>query len=62
MELDRGEELDAPFARIDRTGRERFDIHWMRHTGKWWRLHDGAQTPTAEGRAKSRRATRMPKP
>jgi hypothetical protein len=19
--------------------RDRFDIHWMRHTGKWWRLY-----------------------
>jgi hypothetical protein len=36
-----GEEFDAPFARIDRVGRDRFDIYWMRHTGKWWRLHTG---------------------
>lgn len=36
-----GEEFDAPFARIDRMGRDRFDIYWMRHTGKWWRLHVG---------------------
>lgn len=34
-----GEEFDAPFARIDRMERDRFDIYWMRHTGKWWRLH-----------------------
>ncbi len=34
-----GEEFDAPFARIDRMGANRFDIHWMRHTGKWWPLH-----------------------
>ena len=20
-------------------GRDRFDIHWMRHTGKWWKLY-----------------------
>jgi hypothetical protein len=25
--------------RIDRMGPDRFDIYWMRHTGKWWRLH-----------------------
>ena len=36
-----GEEFDAPFARIDRMGPDRFDIYWMRHTGKWWRLHTG---------------------
>ena len=41
MEHNRGEEFDAPFARIDRVGRDRFDIYWMRHTGKWWRVHVG---------------------
>ena len=41
MEDNRGEEFDAPFARIDRMGQDRFDIYWMRHTGKWWRLHVG---------------------
>ena len=41
MEHNRGEEFDAPFARIDRMGRDRFDIYWMRHTGRWWRLHVG---------------------
>jgi hypothetical protein len=39
MEHNRGEEFNAPFARIDRVGTDRFDIYWMRHTGKWWRLH-----------------------
>ena len=39
MEHNRGEEFDAPFARIDRMGLDRFDIYWMRHTGKWWRLY-----------------------
>ncbi|NKK64479.1 hypothetical protein GFL88_13210 [Rhizobium leguminosarum bv. viciae] len=42
FEDNRGEEFDAPFARIDRMGPDRFDIYWMRHTGKWWRLHSGA--------------------
>ena len=37
-----GEEFDAPFARIDRMKRDWFDIYWMRHTGRWWRLHTGA--------------------
>lgn len=38
-ESNRAEEFDAPFARIDRIGPDRFDIYWMRHTGKWWRLY-----------------------
>ena len=41
MEHNRGEEFDSPFARIDRMARDRFDIHWMRHTGTWWPLHAG---------------------
>jgi len=36
-----GEEFDAPFARLDWTGRNRFDIQWHRHTGQWFRLYDG---------------------
>lgn len=36
-----GEESDAPFVRLDRTGPYVLDIYWMRHTGKWWRLHSG---------------------
>ncbi|MDR3774218.1 MAG: hypothetical protein P4L26_12765 [Terracidiphilus sp.] len=39
MEHNPGEEFDAPFARIDRIGADRFDIYCMRHTGKWWRLY-----------------------
>jgi hypothetical protein len=46
MEHNRGEEFDAAFARIDRMGRDRHDIYWMRHTGKWWRLYSGV--PLAE--------------
>ena len=41
MAHNRGEEFDAPFARIDRMGKDRFDVYWMRHTGKWWRLYTG---------------------
>ncbi|WP_176597227.1 hypothetical protein [Sphingobium sp. 15-1] len=41
MVHNRGEEFDAPFARIDRMGPDNFDIQWMRHTGQWWRLHSG---------------------
>jgi hypothetical protein len=40
MEHNRGCEFDAPFARIDRMGPDRFDICWMRHTGQWWRVHE----------------------
>lgn len=40
-EENRGEEFDAPFARIDCMGPDRFDIYWMRHNGKWWRVHSG---------------------
>ena len=40
-EDNRDAEFDAPFARIDRIARDKFDIYWMRHTGKWWRLHSG---------------------
>ena len=47
MAHNRGEAFDAPFARIDRIGRDRFDIYWMRHTGKWWRLHVGVTRPEA---------------
>jgi hypothetical protein len=39
MEHNLGDEFDAPFARIDRMGPDCFDVYWMRHTGRWWRLH-----------------------
>jgi hypothetical protein len=41
MEYNRGEEFDAPFARIDRMVPDCFDIYWMRPTGNWWRLNTG---------------------
>jgi len=41
MEHNLGAEFDVPFARIDRMGPDRFDIHWMRHTGQWWKVHVG---------------------
>jgi hypothetical protein len=41
FEHNRGEEFDAPFARLDHMGPDNFDIYWMRHTGAWWRLHTG---------------------
>ena len=36
-----GEEFDAPFARVDRLGRDRFAICWMRHTGEWMPFQSG---------------------
>lgn len=47
MEHNAGEEFDAPFARLDRMGPDRFDLHWMRHTGKWWPLHAGVSLAEA---------------
>ena len=47
MEHNRGEEFDAPFARIDRMERDSFDIYWMRHTGQWWRLYTRVTLPEA---------------
>jgi hypothetical protein len=36
-----GEEFDAPFARLDWIGPDRFDIQWHRHTGQWFCLYRG---------------------
>ena len=36
-----GEEFDAPFARLDWAGGDRFDIQWHRHTGAWFCLYRG---------------------
>lgn len=41
FEENRGQEFNAPFARLDCIGPDSFDIYWMRHTGKWWKLHAG---------------------
>ncbi len=39
----RGEEFDAPFARLDHREEDltatRFDVMWYRHTGRWWPVH-----------------------
>ncbi len=34
-----GEEFDSPFARLDWSGRDRFDVQWFRHTGAWHCLY-----------------------
>ena len=39
-------EFDAPFARIEYRGPDRFDVWWMRHTGTWWPLY--RSVPLAE--------------
>ncbi len=36
-----GEEFDAPFARLEYVGRDRFDLSYFRHTEEWFRLHRG---------------------
>ena len=36
-----GDEFDAPFARLDWIGRNRFDLQWNRHTGQWIPLYRG---------------------
>jgi hypothetical protein len=30
------EEFDAPFARLEYQGPDRFGLSWYRHTGQWW--------------------------
>jgi hypothetical protein len=32
-------EFDAPFARLEYVGRDRFDLSYHRHTGQWWCLY-----------------------
>ncbi len=37
-----GEEFDSAYARLDHLPEypdARFDIMWLRHTGRWWTLH-----------------------
>ena len=41
-------EFDAPFA-ARRHGPDRFDIFWMRHTGKWYPVHHGVTLDEALG-------------
>jgi hypothetical protein len=55
-----GEEFNAPFARLDHLeenfAETRFDLMWMRHTGRWWLLHhsvsleDALQRIAGDGR------------
>jgi hypothetical protein len=41
FEENRGQEFNAPFARLDCIGPDSFDIYWMQGTGRWWRVHSG---------------------
>lgn len=34
-------EFDAPFARLEYVGRDRFDLSYFRHTGQWWTIYRG---------------------
>jgi hypothetical protein len=34
-----GDEFDAPFARLEYLGRDRFDVSYFRHTEEWFRLY-----------------------
>lgn len=34
----RGEEIGAPFVRLDWISPDHFDVQWRRHTGQWFRV------------------------
>ena len=40
-------EFDAPLARIEYAGPNRFNVWWFRHTNQWWRLHSGVSLEKA---------------
>jgi hypothetical protein len=40
-------EFDAPFARLDYVGHDRFDLAYFRHTGQWWTVHRGVSLAEA---------------
>jgi hypothetical protein len=33
--------FESPFARLEYVGNRRFNLAYMRHTGKWWEVHQG---------------------
>ena len=39
-------QFDAPFARLEYVGEDRFDLSYFRHTGQWWTVYCGV--PLAE--------------
>ncbi len=40
-------EFDWPFARIEYVSRDRFDLSYFRHTGKWWTVYRGVSLAEA---------------
>ena len=42
-----GEEFESAFTRLDYAGPGRFDVMWMRHTGRWFRLYRSVPLKTA---------------
>ncbi len=40
-------EFDAPFARLEYVGPDRFDLSYFRHTGRWFRLYRGVSLAEA---------------
>ncbi len=33
--------FESPFARMEHVGDGKFNLAYMRHTGKWWEVHQG---------------------
>ena len=33
--------MRSRFARMEYTGQDRFNLSYMRHTGKWWEFYEG---------------------
>jgi hypothetical protein len=33
--------FESPFTRLEYVGNRRFNMAYMRHTGKWWEVHKG---------------------
>jgi hypothetical protein len=40
-------EFDSPFARLEYVSRDRFDLSYFRHTGKWWTVYRGVSLAEA---------------
>ncbi len=40
-------EFDSPFARLEYVSRDRFDLSYFRHTGRWWTVYRGVSLAEA---------------
>ncbi len=40
-------EFDSPFARLEYVSRNRFDLSYFRHTGRWWTVYRGVSLAEA---------------